>query len=55
MGDGHMFAYDHCHRSAFIECKCNFRLALMYYKSFLFPLDGDEEIIQQILMSDPIA
>ena len=36
MGDGHMFDYDHCHRSAFIERKCNFRLALMYFKSFLF-------------------
>ena len=31
-----MFDYGHCHRSAFIESKCNFRLALMYYKSFLF-------------------
>ena len=38
MDDGHMFDYDHCHRSAFIERKCNFRLALMYYKTFLFPL-----------------
>ena len=38
MDDGHMFDYDHCHRSVFIERKCNFRLALMYYKTFLFPL-----------------
>ena len=40
MDGSHMFDYNHCHRSAFIERKCNFRLALMYYKSFLFPLKG---------------
>ena len=39
MDGGRMFDYGHCHRSAFIESKCNFRLALMYYKSFLFSPD----------------
>ena len=33
-----MFDYGQLHRSAFCERKCNFRLALMYFKSFLFPL-----------------
>ena len=37
MDDGHMFDYGQLHRSAFREHSCNFRLALMYYKSFLFP------------------
>ena len=32
-----MFDYGHCHRSAFCERQCNFRLALMYFKSFFFP------------------
>jgi hypothetical protein len=33
-----MFDYGQLHRFVFRERKCNFRLALMYYKSFLFPL-----------------
>ena len=38
MENSHMFDYSQLHRSAFLESKCNFRLALMYYKSFLSPL-----------------
>ena len=37
MDDGHMFDYGQLHKSVFCECKCNFRIALMYNKSFLFP------------------
>ena len=38
MDDRRMFDYGQLHTSAFFERKCNFRLAFMYYKSFLFPL-----------------
>ena len=32
-----MFDYGQLHRSVFLERKCNSRVALMYYRSFLFP------------------
>ena len=38
MKGGHMFDYNQFHESAFLERKCNFRLELMYFKSFLSPL-----------------
>jgi hypothetical protein len=40
MDGGHMIDYVHCHKTIFHERKCNFRLALLYYKSFLLPLIG---------------
>ena len=38
-GDTHRFNYNQQDRFVFYEHKCNFRLALMYFKSFLFPLN----------------
>ena len=38
MDAGHMYNYNHLHRTMLLEHKCNFRLALMYSKSFLSPL-----------------
>ena len=38
MDGGHMYNYDHLHRTVLLEHKCNFRLALMYSKSFLSTL-----------------
>ena len=35
MDNGHMYDYDHLHRTVLLEHKCNFRLALIYSKSFL--------------------
>ena len=35
MYNSHMFDYSQLHRSAFLERKCNFRLALIYFKTFL--------------------
>ena len=38
-GDDHGFDYDQQDRFVFYERKCNFRLALMYFKKILFQID----------------
>ena len=47
MDDGHMYDYDHLHRTVLLEHKYNFRLALMYSKNFLST--PDMEIQQENL------
>ena len=45
-----MFDYGHCHRSVFCERQCNFRLALMYFKSFLFPFPPQKPHILLVVL-----